>query len=179
MAYPGVLEPVRSVHHRPVVQQVPKRVLCNADRHVRVQFRERVAGVVQSGPLVLYILVDADGRVRQDIVVRRVLLPDRRRVRMRAEHVQIQGDHQCVRGVHATVTHGTPPAQGVFAGRGGHVPGHHRAHQRDLLVLLVPLRAQRERVAVRLPAVHVRPESEHVLHRDAVCRAVFQGVHQV
>lgn len=144
---------------------------------MRIQFRKRIAGHMQSGPLVLHVFVDADGRVRQGVVVRRVLLSDRGRVQMQAEHVQVPSDHQSVRGILATVAGRAPAAQGVFVSRGWHVSDRHRAHQLDLHVLLVSLRAQLGCVAVRLPAVHVRPKPEHVLHRDAVCRAVFQGLH--
>lgn len=179
VADPNILDAVRRVHRRHVAQQVSTRVLGPADGHVRVQLRERVVRHMQTGPLVHHFLVDADGRVQQGVVVHRVPVPDRRRVRVRTEHVPVPSDHPGVRGVLAAVGRRAPAARRVLADRGGRVPGRHRAHQHRQHVLPVQVRVQFGRVVHRLPPVPVRAESEHVLHRDAVRRAVFQGVHQV
>jgi len=179
VADPNILDAVRRVHRRHVAQPVPIRLLGPADRHVRVQLRERVVRHMQTGPLVRHVLVDADGRVRPGVVVHRVPVPDRRRVRVRTEHVPVPGDHPGVRGVLAAVGRRAPAARRVLADRGGRVPGRHRAHQHHQHLLPVQVRAQFGRVVHRLPPVHVRAEPEHVLHRDAVRRPVFQGVHQV
>lgn len=179
VANPNILGAVRRVHRRHVAQQVPTRLLGPADGHVRVQLGERVVRRMQTGPLVRHVLVDADGRVRPGVVVHRVPVPDRRRVRVRAQRVPVPGHHPGVRGVLAAVGRRAPAARRVHADRGGRVPGRHRARQRRQRVLPVQVRARLGRVVRRLPRVHVRPEPEHVLRRDAVRRAVFQGVHQV
>lgn len=179
MAGPVVLEAERRVHGRSVVQRIPTHVLLDTVGHVRAQLSGRVAILVQTGPLVRDFLVDPGRDVRQGFGGHHDLVQDRGDLSERTEHVQVQVDHHRVRSLLADFGRGDDQLQDILVGRRRPVPDHNRAGQRDQLVLPVVTRDPGRQVAVGLQRVLLHSEPEHVLHRNPIRHAVFQGVHQV
>jgi len=175
----GVLETLRRVRGRHVVQQVSDRVLDTGAGHVHTQLPVERGHHVPPGKVVRDLLVRHPPDRQPRHGVHGSTLPDVGRVPGPPGRGQVPGHHRGGRAVLAGVGRGAQKLRDVSAGRGQRVPVGHRAGQPEPAVLAVLPREPGRHVAAGVLPVHIRAEPEHVLYGDAVRHTMFPGVGQV